>query len=163
MIEGEGARDSESLLIRRSLMDRYVILFIKTSLISFVVGSALGLWMVIEPSDISYFRSAHVLVNLLGFMAMMIYGVGYHVLPRFSGLTLHSRKLMVVHYYLGTATLAAMALAWVGMEMTRLVDPLRLVLALASAGQLCSIFLFFYNIYCSIKPVAPPQPSQQRA
>jgi cbb3-type cytochrome oxidase subunit 1 len=79
-------------------MDKYVILFIKTSLISFVVGSALGVEMAIEPSHISYFRNAHVHLNLLGLMAMMIYGVGYHVLPRFSGMMLHSRKLMVIHY-----------------------------------------------------------------
>ena len=90
-------------------MDKYVILFIRTSLVSLLIGSALGMVMAFEPSHGSYFLSAHVHLNLLGFMAMMIYGVGYHVLPRFSGVTIHSRPLMVAHYYLGTATLAAMA------------------------------------------------------
>lgn len=138
-------------------MDKYVILFIKTSLLSFVLGSALGLEMAIRPLHGHNFLSAHVHLNLLGFMAMMIYGVGYHVLPRFSGATIYSRRLMAVHYYLGTITLAAMALCWIGIQMTTLVGPLRTGLVLFSLGHLVSIFLFVYNIFHSVKPVPLPQ------
>ncbi len=141
-------------------MDRYVILFVKTGLASFLVGATLGLDMVIQPGNASYFLTAHVHLNLLGFMAMMIYGVGYHVLPRFSGVTIYSRKLMVIHYYLGTVTLAAMALCWIGIEMTAYADPLRACLALSSIGHMASIFLFAYNIFRSIRPVVPSQPGE---
>lgn len=144
-------------------MDRYVIFFIRTSLASFLVGSALGLGMVFDPSYGSYFLSAHVHLNLLGFMAMMIYGVGYHVLPRFSGMTIHSRGLMVAHYYLGTATLAAMALCWIGIEMTPCTAPLRTGLILSGTGHVASILLFAYNIFRSIKVVVPPQVSPAKA
>ncbi len=139
-------------------MDKYVILFIRTSLISFVVGSVLGLEMAILPAHAIYFRSAHVHLNLLGFMAMMIYGVGYHVLPRFSGLVIHSRNLMVVHYYLGVTTLALMTLCWIGVEMTPYVGALQAGLSLFGAAHLISISLFFYNIYKSIKPMTLPTP-----
>ena len=144
-------------------MDTYVILFIRTSLCSFLVGSVLGMMMVIEPAYASYFLSAHVHLNLLGFMAMMIYGVGYHVLPRFSGVTIHSRPLMIAHYYLGSSTLAAMALCWIGIETTSWVDPLRAGLALAGIGHMLSIALFAYNIFRSVKPVASPQPQAEKA
>lgn len=143
-------------------MDKYAILFIRTSLVSLLIGSALGMVMAFEPSHGSYFLSAHVHLNLLGFMAMMIYGVGYHVLPRFSGVTIHSRPLMVAHYYLGTATLAAMALCWIGIEMTAWADPLRVGLVLSALGHSASILLFIYNIFRSVKPVIPPQAQTQQ-
>ena len=137
-------------------MDKHVILFIRTSLISFLVGSVLGMVLAIGPSYGSYFLDAHVHLNLLGFMAMMIYGVGYHVLPRFSGTTIHSRRLMVVHYYLGTATLACMALCWIGIEMASWVDELRVGLVLSGLGHSISILLFIYNIFRTIRSVVPP-------
>ena len=141
-------------------MDKCVILFIRTSLGSFLIGSVLGLTMAIEPFYASYFISAHVHLNLLGFMAMMIYGVGYHVLPRFSGVTIHSRPLMIAHYYLGTTTLAAMALCWIGIETTAWTDQLRVGLMLSGLGHMISILLFAYNIFRSVKAVAPPQPQE---
>ena len=144
-------------------MDRYVIFFIRTSLVSFLVGSALGLGMASDPSYGSYFLSAHVHLNLLGFMPMMIYGVGYHVLPRFSGMTILSRGLMVTHYYLGTATLAAMALCRIGIETTPCTGPLRAGLIPSGAGHVASILLFAYNIFRSIKAVVPPQASPAEA
>ena len=144
-------------------MDKCVILFIRTSLGSFLIGSVLGLTMAIEPFYASYFISAHVHLNLLGFMAMMIYGVGYHVLPRFSGVTIHSRPLMIAHYYLGTTTLAAMALCWIGIETTAWTDQLRVGLMLSGLGHMISILLFAYNIFRSVKAVAPPQAQAEKA
>lgn len=145
-------------------MDKYVILFIKTSLISLLVGSALGVDMAIRPGHVIYFYNAHVHLNLLGFMAMMIYGVGYHVLPRFSGVTLHSKALMVVHYYLAAVTLGVMALCWIGLEVTSCVGPLRGGLMVSGSAHFLSMALFVYNIFRSIKPVVyvipPPQKEQ---
>ena len=94
-------------------------------------------------------------------MAMMVFGVDLHMLPRFSGLAIHSRNLLVAHYYLGSATLAAMSLCWIGMEMTPYVDAMRIGLIVSGAGLLLSIFLFAYNIFRSIKPVAPPHVQPQ--
>jgi cbb3-type cytochrome oxidase subunit 1 len=142
-------------------MDKYAVLFIKTSLLSFIIASGLGMEMAIKPSHASYFLNAHVHLNLLGFMAMMIFGVGYHVLPRFSGLAIHSRNLLVAHYYLGASTLAGMALCWIGMEMTPYVDAMRTGLIISGAGHLLSILLFAYNIFRSIKPVVPPKVQPQ--
>jgi hypothetical protein len=53
--------------------------------------------------DWAYF--AHVHFNLLGFMAMMIYGVGYFVLPRFNGRPLHWPGWLAPHFYLANLAL----------------------------------------------------------
>ncbi|MBT5471192.1 MAG: hypothetical protein HOK41_11370, partial [Nitrospina sp.] len=65
-------------------MDNYPRLFIKAGLIYALLGAALGVTMAIDPSLSVRLRFVHIHINLLGFMAMMIAGVAFHVLPRFS-------------------------------------------------------------------------------
>jgi hypothetical protein len=65
-------------------MDNYPRLFIKAGLIYALLGAALGVTIAIEPSLSFRLRFVHIHVNLLGFMAMMVAGVAFHVLPRFS-------------------------------------------------------------------------------
>ncbi|MBC8282996.1 MAG: DUF1858 domain-containing protein [Nitrospinae bacterium] len=49
-----------------------------------LVGAVLGVTMAVDPSLSVRLRFVHIHINLLGFMAMMIAGVAFHVLPRFS-------------------------------------------------------------------------------
>ena len=72
-------------------------LVIKTSLVWLCVGVLLGLAMAAHPAWAIY-RPAHLHALLLGFVTMMIYGVAYHVIPRFSGYPLRHRALAGVHW-----------------------------------------------------------------
>jgi hypothetical protein len=65
-------------------MDNYPRLFIKAGLIYALLGAALGVTIAVDPSLSVRLRFVHIHVNLLGFMAMMVAGVAFHVLPRFS-------------------------------------------------------------------------------
>ena len=65
-------------------MEWFVRRFIRASLIWLALGNTLGLCMAAHPAWIIY-RPAHVHMNLVGFVTMMIFGVGYHVVPRFTG------------------------------------------------------------------------------
>jgi hybrid cluster-associated redox disulfide protein len=65
-------------------MDNYPRLFIKAGLIYALLGAALGVTIAIDPSLAVRLRFVHIHINLLGFMAMMVAGVAFHVLPRFS-------------------------------------------------------------------------------
>ena len=47
----------------------------------------------------SAYYPAHVHMNMLGFVTMMIYGVAYHVIPRFIGKPLHARRLAAWHWW----------------------------------------------------------------
>ncbi|MHB1661000.1 MAG: hypothetical protein ACYCSQ_05720 [bacterium] len=87
--------------------------FTIASLIYLVVGAGLGLIMSIYPSSINYLLLTHVHFLLLGFIAMMIYSVGYHVLPRFSGFKLYSELLVTVQFYLANIGLLGMASIWI--------------------------------------------------
>jgi cbb3-type cytochrome oxidase subunit 1 len=87
--------------------------FTIASLLYLVVGAGLGLIMSIYPSSVNYLLLAHVHFLLLGFIAMMIYSVGYHVLPRFSGFKLYSELLVTVQFYLANIGLLGMASIWI--------------------------------------------------
>ncbi len=91
-------------------MDRYTKGFILASLVYFFLAALLGTWMG-AASAAAWVRFAHVHFNLLGFMAMMIYGVGYFILPRFNGRTLRWPSWVAVHFWLANIGLVGMAAA----------------------------------------------------
>lgn len=88
-------------------MDWFVKAFIRASLLWFVGGIALGLAMAIHPAWIVY-RPAHAHMNLVGFVVMMIFGVGYQILPRFFGHPIHSKAFAAAHVWLANLGLAGL-------------------------------------------------------
>lgn len=59
--------------------------FLRSAVIWLAAGLLLGMWMGAHPERIAMLRAAHLHALLPGFVLLMIFGVGYHVLPRFSG------------------------------------------------------------------------------
>jgi cytochrome c oxidase cbb3-type subunit 1 len=88
-------------------VDWFAKAFIRASLLWFVGGIALGLAMSIHPAWVVY-RPAHAHMNLVGFVVMMIFGVGYQMLPRFFGHPIHSRALAEAHIWLANLGLAGL-------------------------------------------------------
>ena len=88
-------------------MDRYTKGFVVASLVYFFLAAVLGIWM--GGTDAAgWVRFAHVHFNLLGFMAMMIYGVGYFILPRFNGRTLRWPSWVPLHFFAANIGLIGM-------------------------------------------------------
>jgi cytochrome c oxidase cbb3-type subunit 1 len=88
-------------------MDWFAKAFIRASLLWFVAGITLGIAMAAHPAWVVY-RPAHAHMNLVGFVVMMIFGVGYQMLPRFFGHPIHSKWLAVAHVWLANVGLAAL-------------------------------------------------------
>jgi cytochrome c oxidase cbb3-type subunit 1 len=88
-------------------MDWFVKAFVKASLAWLGLGVTLGVCMAAHPVWTIY-RPAHVHMNLLGFVTMMIYGVAYHVIPRFTGHMLYSRRLAGGQWWMSNVGLAGM-------------------------------------------------------
>jgi len=88
-------------------MDRYTKGFVLASLVYFFLAAVLGIWMGLAETR-EWVKFAHVHFNLLGFMAMMIYGVGYFILPRFNARTLKWPQLVAVHFIIANAGLVGM-------------------------------------------------------
>jgi cbb3-type cytochrome oxidase subunit 1 len=128
-------------------VDWFVTRFIKSALGWLGIGVSLGVAMAAHPMWIIY-RPAHVHMNLLGFVTMMIFGVAYHVVPRFFGHPLYSKKLAGGHWWLSNVGLALMA---VGFFMAPHVGA-RSVPVLATGGVLSALgaFAFIFNIWRTI-------------
>ena len=89
-------------------MDFHTKGFIVASLVYFFVAAILGLWMG-EGTNPEWAGFAHIHFYLLGFMAMMIYGVGYFILPRFNAKPLHWPSWLPIHFYVANIGLIGLA------------------------------------------------------
>lgn len=139
-------------------MERFVRRFLRASLVWLALGITFGLCMAIHPQWIIY-RPAHVHMNLVGFVTMMIFGVAYHVIPRFSGHPLRSNRLPLYHWWVSNLGLVGMVTGFVLQPHARALG----AVALVSGGILETLgaYLFVYNIWRTLSgsvPVAAPVP-----
>ncbi len=128
-------------------MDWFVRWFIKASLVWFGLGITLGMLMAVEPA-LGVYRLAHAHMNLLGFVTMMIFGVAYHVIPRFTGHALHSGRLAGVHWWLSNAGLALLVTGFV--LAPHLGRESRAILATGGLLSAAGGFSFIVNLWRTI-------------
>jgi cbb3-type cytochrome oxidase subunit 1 len=131
-------------------MDKYAKAFVKASLIYLGIGAILGVLMVIWPDIRFTISRVHVHILLLGFMAMMIYGVGYHILPRFMGRPVYSHRLGNVQVWVANITLIGLSISWI-LEASR-GGFWHTLAILFGIGQAVAIFLFIINLWKSMIP-----------
>lgn len=93
-------------------METFIKAFIRSSLFWFATGTLLGLAMAIHPALVVY-RPAHAHMNVVGFLTMMVFGVGYQLLPRLFGHALWSVRLGIAHWWLANIGLAGMVVGFV--------------------------------------------------
>jgi hypothetical protein len=134
-------------------MDSFVRRFIKASLIWLTAGVTLGLLMVLWPRAIVY-RAAHMHANLLGFVSMMIFGVAYHVIPRFTGAALRSRRVAALHVWVANAGLALLVGGW--MLRATVPQPARLLLAGGGLLSAAGAFMFIGNLWLTLNAAMVP-------
>ncbi|MCU0616569.1 MAG: cbb3-type cytochrome c oxidase subunit I [Gemmatimonadaceae bacterium] len=128
-------------------MDWFVKAFLKASLAWLAAGTSVGVAMALSPALIGW-RPVHLHTLLLGFVAMMIFGVAYHVIPRFTGMPLRHQRLAGVHVGLanggllllaGGFALRAHAVSWAGT-----------LLAIGGVLSALGAYLFAFNIWRTI-------------
>ncbi len=132
-------------------MSRLTILFIKSSLIYFAVAVLVGLDITFMPGHLGPMMPVHAHLMLLGWITMMIYGVAYHILPRFSASPLYSDKMANVQFYLAHIGLIGMAVSF---AMRSYVDAGAMLLIVFSIIEAISILLFVFNMLMTL-PKAP--------
>ena len=124
-------------------MSRVTVGFIKSALIYLGLAVLIGMHLAAGGPDYP-FRAVHAHLNLIGWMNMMIFGVAYHILPRFSGAPLWSEKLSVWHLWLANISFIGMLVGWGFM----FVDPSNnKILITFAALHGISIFMFIVNIF----------------
>ena len=129
-------------------MDKYAKAFVKASMIYLGIGAITGMCMVLWPDIRFSVTRVHTHINLLGFMAMMIYGVGYHILPRFMGRPVYSHRLGNIQVWLANITLLGLCVSWIlEASQGRVWHSLAVLFGI---GQVISVFLFIINLWMSM-------------
>ena len=140
-------------------MEIYPKRFIRAGLIYLVIGVVLGVAISIEPSLGARMRFVHIHINLLGFMTMMIAGVAYHVLPRFSARTVPWPEGVGYHFYLQNIGLVGMVTAHaVGGGWREGASHWVFVVSAVVAGL--GLVCMFYNLFFVL--IAPKVPEEDR-
>ena len=134
-------------------MEWFVRGFVRASLVWLGVGVLIGVSMAFWPGAALVYRPAHVHANLLGFVSMMIFGVAYHVMPRFTGNALHSRRLAGIHFWMGNAGLALLVGGWILRVWVAL--PGIAAVRAGAATSAVAAFLFIYNLWRTVGPSKP--------
>jgi len=134
-------------------MSTTTVRFIKMSLIYLAIGATLGMLFPIFPRLLGL-KYAHVHLNLMGFMSMMVYGVAYHILPRFQGKPLYSERMADLQFWLaniglvGLAVFSALNAYWPTLLF-------KIPFALSGLAEAVAIYLFVVNMWLTFRQPSP--------
>jgi cbb3-type cytochrome oxidase subunit 1 len=130
-------------------MDRFARNFVIMSIVYLAVASIVGVCMLATDSYM-HFKFVHSHLMLIGWVSMMIYGVGYHILPRFSGRPLKHPGLGEPHFWLSNIGLVGMLVFSVLAGSSADPGPYRIIAAASGLLQMAASFLFFYNMLATM-------------
>jgi cbb3-type cytochrome oxidase subunit 1 len=133
-------------------MDRFARWFVIMSIVYLGIAAVVGIFM-LYSSEAMNLKFVHSHLNLLGWVSMMIYGVGYHILPRFMGRPLYSQKLGDLQFWAANVGLVAMVVFYT-LNVYRPSGGYVAVTVVAGVLELVSVFLFFYNMLRTLMPKA---------
>lgn len=119
--------------------------FIAAALAYALLGGLIGLAWLAQPADLPPLAlRAHAHLMLVGFVGMMIFGIGLHVLPRFTGHDLFSERLADAQFWIVNAGLVIMVMGWLSSAAA---------LTTAGGAVLWTGFaLFAANIIMTVRP-----------
>jgi len=149
-------------------MSKTSIGFVLSSLIYLAIGVITGVVMGFSDSFRAVFLTAHAHINVVGWISFLIYGVAYHILPRFIGRPLHSERLACAQLWLGNISLIGMAIFWTMYRYSSGQPAYLHVFATFGALQALSAIFFVHNMVRTILPIpptpaAPPKPQPRAA
>jgi heme/copper-type cytochrome/quinol oxidase subunit 1 len=129
-------------------MHRRNRLYVTIGLVYGLLGGLLMLLRLIDPQLVpGNVLRIHGHMMMLGFVLMIIYGVGLHVIPRFGGYPLRSERVATVQFWLANAGLPLMIAGWLTYD-NRLV-------ALGGAFTVGAMALFGINMLLTVRWRSP--------
>ncbi|MFQ5827054.1 MAG: cbb3-type cytochrome c oxidase subunit I [Dehalococcoidia bacterium] len=125
-------------------MSKTTLGFIFSGMVYLTIGVTLGALFFILPQTRAL-ATVHGHLNLVGFVMFLIFGVAYHILPRFRGRPLHSEGLAWFGFWLANIGLAGM-LILTAVGAFQPLGPLTALQAAFGAALAVSVYLFVYNM-----------------
>lgn len=119
--------------------------FIKVSVVYFVIGVFLGMYMGI--ADMFVFTSAHAHINLLGWVSLAVAGIIYHVFPAAG-----ENKLAKTHFWLHMIGIPIFALSMFLFGLGT--GPAVLCSAIGGILVIVGLIVFAINVMFNVKVVS---------
>jgi cbb3-type cytochrome oxidase subunit 1 len=133
-------------------MSPTTIRFLKVGMAYFILGTLLGTLLAVpftrgllyKEVPGAQWRLAHTHLNLAGFVIMIIFGIAYHILPRFAGKPLRSEAWAGAHFWIAASATAGMAIGFI-------VPAAAILLWAGSVAQFFGIVLGVVNLWLTIR------------
>ncbi len=129
-------------------MSQVTLRFIKASLLYLLTGISMGLLMLLWPRWMGVYLPIHAHINLLGWVSMLMFGVSYHILPRFSGKQLYSDMLANLHFWFANIGLIGLSFFWAQQRHGR--GGLETLVILFALIEAAAIYMFVFNMWMTI-------------
>lgn len=100
---------------------------IKAAFVYLAAGIVLGTAFTVDRVLGASLRPLHAELNLWGWVTLLIYGMGYHMLPRFTGRRLHSERLAAAQSIMAIAGVGLASTGWVAQVANQPIAQLFLV------------------------------------
>lgn len=131
-------------------MSVYMKNFVFASLFYLALATIFG--VLNGVADLGYWGIfAHSHFNLLGFMSMIVFGIGYFILPRFNGTNLRFESWVAIHFWLGNISLIGMVI-FRGLAINTGSELYNILFIIMAVAQVVSIFMFIVNIWITLTP-----------
>ncbi len=141
-------------------MSPYMKRFVLASL--FYLGLAAAFGMFNSVFGLTYSSVfAHTHFSLLGFMAMIVFGIGYFILPRFNGTDLKFPGWVPVHFWLANISLIGMVV-FRGLSVETGTDAYAALFILFASMQAVSLMMFVINVWLTLTLTGKLQPDVAR-
>jgi len=122
--------------------------FLFTGLGYLAIGITLGVLFFIIP-ETRALKPVHTHVNLVGFVIFSIFGIGYHILPRFRGNPLYSEPLAWWQFWFSNIGLLGLVV-FMGIGAYQDSEGVRIAQAVFGVILVISMYLFIYNMFLTL-------------
>lgn len=141
-------------------MDVTVRGFLRSAMVWLAVGMGFGIWMAMHPAEAYRLRLVHMHALLPGFVLFMIFGVGYHIFPRFSGKMPPWSRGPLTHLIVANVGLVLMV---AGLYFRLAWDPARWLLVGGGTLVLAGALIFAHAVWHFTEapkwPMTPARPN----
>ena len=136
-------------------MSPMVVLYLKSALLYLGLGSTLGFLLsvpifssLLHTLGTGRWSLVHAHFNLLGFLLMLVFGIAYHTIPRFSGHGVEPHSAAIAAWQFGIFH----AGLWI--LVAGFVRNATILQASGGTLLLLAIYLFIYNLWRTMQPPA---------